>query len=498
MKRIDKIFITWFIGAMLIYSSSLMAADLPSDKDISQAVENEMLFNATTPSYLIDVETFDGIVTLSGNVNNILAKDRAVKIARTVKGVRAVVDQIEVNAPYRTDMAIERDVTDALLQDPATDSYEVQVEASNGKVNLTGSVDSWQEKQLSGFVAKGVKGVKELENNISIDYKLERSDFEIKNDIIQTLRNDLRIDDEMVDVEVKNGKVNLSGIVGSANEKALASSLAWTSGVNDVEAKDLEVQNWARNDDLRTEKYVTKSDDEIRDAVKDAFLYDPRVYSFNPDVTVRNGVVTLSGEVDNLKAKRAATQDARNVVGVFRVKNFLKVRPAYIPEDNQLESTIETSIKNDPNVEMWQVDVTVNNGVVYLNGSVDSYFEKITAEDIASKAQGVVAVENNLGLQDKNDYYFYDYYGWNTLYPPYQIDIEDDLKTDAEIKDDIESQLWWSPYVNEDEVEVTVNNGTAILEGTVDTKRERQYAEINALEGGALSVDNNLAVSYTP
>lgn len=486
-----------FISFML-FSGVIMAIDTPEDKDITNAVDNELFLNATTPSYLIDVVTEDGIVTLNGSVDNILAKDRAVKIARTVRGVRAVVDKIDVDAPYRSDDILESDVNNALLSDPATDSYEINVNAINGLIMLTGTVESWQEKQLSEYIAKGVIGVKSVTNNITVNYKTDRSDFEIEKEIEQSLNNDIRIDDALIKVSVENGKVELSGTVGSASEKSLAQTKAWTAGVRLVNGEGLNVKEWARDENLRKNKYVFKTDIEIRDAVKDAFLYDPRVLSFNPDISVSYGVVTLTGAVDNLKAKRAAEQDAKNVVGVFRVKNYLKVRPTFIPEDKDLETDIKTALMKDPVVEKWEVDVTANNGVVYLNGRVDSYYEKSKAEDLASRIKGVISVQNNLSVYDDNDYYFYNYYGWNTFYPPYHVDVVDNYKSDDAIKEDIIDELWWSPFVNEDEVNVSVKNREAILTGTVDTKREKLYAEINALEGGAKNVENNITVNYTP
>jgi hypothetical protein len=72
---------------------------------------------------------------------------------------------------------------------------------------------------------------------------------------------------------------------------------------------------------------AVKGDPQIKQAVHDAFVYDPRVDSFNPNVDVDNRIVTLSGVVDNLKAKRAAEQDAKNTWGVWRVKNLLTTRP---------------------------------------------------------------------------------------------------------------------------------------------------------------------------
>lgn len=499
MRRLKSIFTTLFMFSIVMFNGVLFSSENSlTDREISNAVDNELIINATTPSYMIDVQTTDGIVTLEGSTDNILAKDRAVKIARTVKGVRGVIDRIDVKAPHRSDAILENDISTALLNDPATDSYELTVEANDGHIDLDGVVDSWQEKQLSAYVAKGVTGVESLDNNITISYEDERLDYEIREDIEQALNNDIRVDGALIDVTVTNGNVLLAGTVGSANEKSLAFSEAWVTGVKTVNDENLEVKEWAREDNLRKDKYVDKDDTEVKDAIKDAFLYDPRVLSFNPNVNVNDGVVTLTGTVDNLKAKLAAEQNARNVVGVFRVKNFIKVRPLFIPEDADLEATVNSSLIKNPGVQKSEIDVTAQNGVVYLNGTVDSYFEKSKAENIASTSKGVIDIENNLKVQDENDYYLYNYYGWNTYHPPYHVDVAYGFKPDYAIKDDIVDQLWWSPYVNEDEIIVTVDNGTATLKGTVDTRREKRFAEINALEGGASEVDNNLLVDYSP
>lgn len=491
-KLLFLVFTTMFI----LGSNSLQSANKLTDQEITNAVNNELMLNSTTPSHMIDVKTSEGIVTLSGTVNNLLAGDRAVKIARTVKGVRAVVDNIEIDTPDRSNSKIRSDVDNALLNDPATDSYEVSVTAVNGYVTLGGTVDSWQEKQLAEYVAKGVKGVKKVENDIEIEYSDGRADFEIQEDIEQNLGYDVRVDDGLIDVSVENGNVTLSGTVGSANEHYLAVTDAWVMGVNSVNADKLSVEKWARDEDMRKNKYVDKTDAEVEEAVKDALLYDPRVYSFRPTISVNNGIVTLTGKVDNLKAKRAAEQDARNVVGVFGVNNHLKVRPAFVPNDLELESDVEQAVAKDPVLEKSEIDVTANNGIVYLNGSVDSYFEKLEAKDVASKVSGVLAVENNLGVLDDNDFYNYNYYGWNTLYPPVQVDVDDSYKTDEEIEENIKNQIWWSPYINQDDVSVEVTSGTAILDGAVETRREKVYAEINAMEGGASDVVNNIEVAY--
>jgi osmotically-inducible protein OsmY len=68
-----------------------------------------LLNDSGVPAYLIDVSTRDGIVTLSGWVDSLLAKERASEIAATIKGVRAVVNRIAITT-VRPDEEILEDV----------------------------------------------------------------------------------------------------------------------------------------------------------------------------------------------------------------------------------------------------------------------------------------------------------------------------------------------------------------------------------------------------
>jgi osmotically-inducible protein OsmY len=122
-------------------------------------------------------------------------------------------------------------------------------------------------------VAKGVQGIREVENNIVVDYKEARPDLEIKADVEKALRWDALVDHALIDVEVKDGKVSLAGVVGSAAEKS----------------------------------HAVMSEKEIHDAIQHAFLYDPRVMSCNVQPEVTGDTVTLRGTVNSLKARRAAS-----------------------------------------------------------------------------------------------------------------------------------------------------------------------------------------------
>ena len=484
----------------LTITPSRGATPVVTDITISDAVEDELYMDSAVPEYSIDVNTVDGVVTLSGSVNNILAKERAARIAKIVKGVRAVVNNISVDPPLlRSDSQIREDVQEALLYDPATDLFEIDVEVKDKVVTLSGTVESWQEKQLCAKVAKGVKGVEGLDNNIEVVWPMERSDAEIKMEVEKALEWDAFVDHALIDVEVEDAEVILTGVVGSAAEKDWAYRDAYVHGVENVDDSGLEVRRWARDPDLKGTKYVSKPAEEIEKAVTDALRIDPRVASFTitPEVAADGITVILRGTVDNFKAKRAAARDARNTLGVVSVINRIKVRPVEVLSDDKIETNVISALLRDPYLESYEITVEVISGVANLYGTVDTYFEKSQAEDVASKVNGVIMVDNNLKVGKDYTPFVYDPYvdGWY----PYDADWYPDrprfpAKSDWQLELDIGDELFWSPFVDSDTVEVAVDDGVATLTGTVDSWSEYNAAANNAYEGGAVYVDNDLTV----
>lgn len=411
-----------------------------------------------------------------------------------------MVNDIQVVPPVlRTDDQVREDMEEASLYDPATDAFEVGVTVDNKVVTLTGTVDSWQEKQLCEKVAKGVKGVTAIDNDIEVVWPEERSDQEIQLEVEKALEWDAFVDHALIDVDVKDGEVILTGTVGSAAEKNWAYRDAYVHGVQNVDDTGLQVRRWARDPDLRGKKYVNRSAEAIETAVTDALRMDPRVASFDiiPEVAADGITVVLRGTVDNFKAKRAAAQDARNTLGVVSVINRIKVRPATPLSDEKIETNIISALLRNPYLESYEIAVDVANGVANLNGEVDTYFEKSQAEDVAAKVNGVIMVDNNLQVQEDYEPFVYDPYvdGW---YPYdatwYQDRPRFPVKSDWQIELDIEDELFWSPFVDSDDVGVTVKDGVATLTGTADSWSEYNAAANNAYEGGAIYVDNDMTV----
>lgn len=467
------------------------------DASVADAVEDELRLRLTVPVDAVDVGVADGVATLSGSLPNLLAARRAVRVAQAVRGVRAVVDRIAVVPPKsRTDAAIRRDVADALRTDPATESYRVEPTVEDGVVTLTGTAASWEARRLARTIAESVRGVRRVEAKIDVAYTVDRPDGEIAQQIRSALAWDALLAKDPIEVRVADGTATLTGAVGSAWEQQRAASLAWVAGITAVDASDLTVEVGERSPGLRA-TYPAPTDDGIAEAVRRALRRDPRVDRSAVEVASARGLLTLRGTVGDLRARHAAEQDARNTVGVIGVRNRLKVRPPKGLTDAEVAADLKAALHRDPSLKPYTVGVRVDGGVARLGGVVDTAAEKIRAGRIARRVRGVVAVANGLvvATPDRPPYdpsmadVWSDDDGGPYYQSPYYLS-----RTDAELKDAIEYQLFWSPFVDADQVQVSVEDGVATLTGRVDSWNESRAAASNAYDGGAARVRNRLEV----
>ncbi len=157
-----------------------MAACSHSDIGITTAVKTKLAADDTVKAYKIDVDTKEGVVTLTGNVETAEVKSHAVEVARNTKGVTSVVDQLSVAPPpvatsgikeVLTDTAITTAVKAALLADPVSSGLKVHVDTSNAVVTLTGTISSDEEKTRAEDVAKATAGVSSVVNNLTVSPK---------------------------------------------------------------------------------------------------------------------------------------------------------------------------------------------------------------------------------------------------------------------------------------------------------------------------------------
>jgi osmotically-inducible protein OsmY len=207
--------------------------------------------------------------------------------------------------------------------------------------------------------------------------------------------------------------------------------------------------------------------------------------------------VTLRGTVDTLSERTAAEDLARNTVGVKVVKNELNARPGQALADSSLARSIGEALAFDPLTDARDIHTLVHNGQVTLTGSVDSYFESAEALDDTSAISSVTRVDNQLRVRSPAGPYVYS--PWIDPFTPhvdkwYVTSLRPTL-SDSAIAQRIHENFSWRPFIRLPDVKVSVQAGAATLTGTVSSLRERQAAVDNALEAGAVSVDDELKVS---
>lgn len=474
-------------------------------QNIADAVDTALQKDDGVKANRITVAPAENYVVLGGTVGSLEEKQRAERVAETVKGVEQVTNNMIVQVEdQRSDKAIRYDVEAALKLNPATRSYNVDVEVNDGRVSLTGEVERWETFGLIGQIASGVRGVTAVDNNVLVQPLERRVDEDLEDEIRSRLHWDARVDDSLVQVEVNEGKARLIGTVGSAAEKRRAQELArQVPGVEIVYIEQIEVQRWARDDAMREGKYGEKADEDVHSAVRNALSADPRIKPDDVTVFVDRGMVALRGEVDTLKAKRKAEDIARNINGVWRVTNRLEVvqQEEGAATDSDLGRRVREALNRQPYLGEEDINISASNGEITLEGAVETYFRKEKADDVASRIPEVEEIVNRLEVKDQEKAPTYSDYvdDWT----PYDFDwagptTQNTFLSDAEIRRNVTNELWWSPFVDNDDVDISVDNGQVVLTGTVDTWAEQEAAEQNAFEGGATSVINNLEVRYDP
>jgi osmotically-inducible protein OsmY len=226
----------------------------------------------------------------------------------------------------------------------------------------------------------------------------------MQRDVQDRLHWDSLVGEGPIDVMVRAGAVSLSGVVESAAEKARAVRVSWVPGVTSVDASGLGVEPDAVGGRAR----APESDAAIERAVRRALSYEPRLAGSRIAVEFRQGVVTLRGIVESVKARLAAESVAAHVVHVTAVKNDLRVRRRVDVPDTAIADRVQAALAIDPMLDGYDLEVRVERGHVRLDGTVDDFAASAEAEDVISGLSGVQRVENALKVSDSSRAYVYD------------------------------------------------------------------------------------------
>ena len=322
---------------------------------------------------------------------------------------------------------------------------DIRVVTDNGVVTLTGTVESEAARQRAVALAREVQGVSRVEDQLRV----------------QTANAD------------------------PATRPGPAEGVAGTTG----------------SDTAITPAWITTK-------IQAQYFTSAEVKPWNVDVTTsNNGVVTLEGEVEAAADKAEAVRIARATEGVTNVEDKLRVKgetdanpaadanvkpvPNLERPDVWLTAKIQSKYFLDDEVKGHEINVTTNNAVVTLEGTVENEAQRRQAVALARTTEGVKDVVDRLTIEPARD--------------ATAAATTDRQKTDVDMKrpDEwitmkVQSKYFLDTTVKGRQIDVDTKNGVVTLTGTVASEAEKQQAEQLARDTeGATRVVNQLKVSQT-
>ncbi len=214
---------------------------------------------------------------------------------------------------------------------------------------------------------------------------------------------------------------------------------------------------------------LIRTDEEIQKDVLAELKWDAQVLPNEIGVSVKDGVVTLTGWVDSYLKKWSAEEAAHRAPGVKAVANDIEVRLASERTDADIAAAAVHALEWDAFVPADAVKVTVAKGWVTLKGEVEWQYQKSDAERVVRRLAGVRGVTNLIAVKPK--------------------------VTASDLKKKIQDALVRDAQLDAGRITVEVQGSKAILRGTVRSWSEKEEAARTAWSApGITDVDNQITV----
>lgn len=217
-----------------------------------------------------------------------------------------------------------------------------------------------------------------------------------------------------------------------------------------------------------------KANDELRQDVLDELKWEPMLREVSKQIGVHaeDGVITLSGLVNTYSQKLAAEQAAQRVAGVSVVAVDLEVKISglHMHSDIEIARAIKDALKWNVEVKEDMIEVKVDNGWVYLDGTAEWEYQRRAAEYSVKEIMGVRGVTN-------------------------RILVKSNVLDAKEIKSKISAALHRSATVDSSNIVLEIYGSRVTLRGKVRSWAERKDAENAAWASpGVMIVDNKIEI----
>jgi len=216
-----------------------------------------------------------------------------------------------------------------------------------------------------------------------------KSDKELQINVLDELTWEPSVNVEDIGVTVKDGVVTLTGSVDSYAEKSAAEQAA--KRVTGVKALAVEIQ-------VKLPGMSERTDADIGRAAENAIEWATWVPEDRIQVTVEQGWITLSGDVDWRYQKEAAENAVRYLTGVKGVSNLIDIITVQKVSPAEVKANIEKALKRNARLEAQRITVTATGSKVTLRGNVRSLADREEAERAAWNAPGVLEVDDEIDI----------------------------------------------------------------------------------------------------
>jgi osmotically-inducible protein OsmY len=216
-----------------------------------------------------------------------------------------------------------------------------------------------------------------------------------------------------------------------------------------------------------------KNNQELQLDVQNAIKWEPLLHAAEIGVTAKDGVVTLTGNVDSYAKKIEAETASKKVIGVRALIENIEVKfpNSWSKSDAEVANEVLGALKSNWSVLKDKVTVMVENGWVTLEGELPWNYQKEAAKNAVNFLSGVKGVSNNIKIKSESH--------------------------DSIEKKDVENAIARSWSVDDSDIKVEVSGSSVTLTGTVDSWYQKEEASRIAWNTpGIWHVKNELEVDY--